>query len=150
MPSARVVALVRDPIRRAHAAWDQNRRSNQEDRGFEAAARAELPVARRCAALAGGVANLFARVAANGTAGAAHGLVEYVERCAIFVDGRPRNCWVDKTYLSPESLKPPYLAQSAVVRADSLIGAPLDTRSQRMEQKSLSKSPIVGCVLTST
>ena len=38
MPSARVVALVRDPIRRAHAAWDQNRRSNQEDRGFEAAA----------------------------------------------------------------------------------------------------------------
>ena len=98
VPSARVVALVRDPVARAYAAWDQNRRSNQEDRSFAAAAAAELPVATRCAALAVGVADVFARVAANATAPAAHGLVEYVERCATFLDGRPRNCWVDKTY----------------------------------------------------
>ena len=100
LPSAFVVAMVRDPVRRAHAAWDQNRRSNQEDRSFAAAARAELPVARRCADLAAGLPALFTKAAAgapeNATAG--HGLIEYVERCAIFVDGRPRNCWVDKTY----------------------------------------------------
>ena len=100
LPSAFVVAMVRDPVRRAHAAWDQNRRSNQEDRSFAAAAAAELPVARRCADLAAGLPALFTKAAAGGpeNATAGHGLIEYVERCAIFVDGRPRNCWVDKTY----------------------------------------------------
>lgn len=40
----------------------------------------------------------------NGTA-AAHGLVEYVERCAIFFGGRPRNCWVDRTYAARPACK---------------------------------------------
>ena len=99
--AAKVVALVRDPVKRAHAAWDQNRRSNQEGRSFVQAARAELPVARRCGALGEDMPRLFSSIAGGGTAANAtlsHGLVEFVERCALFFDGRPRNCWVDKTY----------------------------------------------------
>ena len=99
--AAKVVALVRDPVKRAHAAWDQNRRSNQEGRSFVQAARAELPVARRCGALGADMPRLFSSIAGGETAANAtlsHGLVEFVERCALFFDGRPRNCWVDKTY----------------------------------------------------
>ncbi|KAH8067399.1 hypothetical protein JL720_12441 [Aureococcus anophagefferens] len=101
VPAAKVVALVRDPVKRAHAAWDQNRRSNQEGRSFVQAARAELPVARRCGALGADMPRLFSSIAGGETAANAtlsHGLVEFVERCALFFDGRPRNCWVDKTY----------------------------------------------------
>ena len=101
VPAAKVVALVRDPVKRAHAAWDQNRRSNQEGRSFVQAARAELPVARRCGALGEDMPRLFSSIAGGETAANAtlsHGLVEFVERCALFFDGRPRNCWVDKTY----------------------------------------------------
>ena len=101
VPAAKVVALVRDPVKRAHAAWDQNRRSNQEGRSFVQAARAELPVERRCRALGEDMPRLFSSIAGGETAANAtlsHGLVEFVERCALFFDGRPRNCWVDKTY----------------------------------------------------
>ena len=52
------------------------------------------------------VAALFAdRGAGAANATRAHALVEYVERCAHFVDGRPRNCWVDRTYAQRPACK---------------------------------------------
>ena len=90
VPSAQIVALIRDPVARAHAAWDQNRRSNQEGRSFGDAVSSELPVARRCAQLAGDIASLFQHIGGgHRNATSAHGLIEYTERCALFFDGRP-------------------------------------------------------------
>ena len=45
-PAATVVALVRDPVARAHAAWDQNRRAGHEGAKF---------IARRSCGLGGQV-----------------------------------------------------------------------------------------------
>jgi len=95
VPHAHVVILHRDPVRRAHAAWDQNRRAGSEDRPFVVAVNDELPVFRRCAALAPLVTAL---VDGSGNSSGGHALVEYVERCAHFLDGQPRNCWVNKLY----------------------------------------------------
>ena len=38
-PHAKLLVLVRDPIARAFAAWDENRRAERERRSFERAAR---------------------------------------------------------------------------------------------------------------
>merc|ERR1712232_760630 len=47
----KLIALVRDPIHRAHAAWDQNRRLGMEPRSFKEAVIAEWPVAVQCSDL---------------------------------------------------------------------------------------------------
>lgn len=48
----KMIALLRDPIHRAHAAWDQNRRLGVEPRSFREAVLAERPIATQCAEIA--------------------------------------------------------------------------------------------------
>ena len=95
VPEAHIILLWRDPIKRAHAAWDQNRRAGSEDRSFNDAVSNELPVFRRCVELAPAVSRF---IEGRGNSSAGHSLVEYVERCAHFIDGQPKNCWVNKNY----------------------------------------------------
>ena len=95
IPQAHIILLWRDPVKRAHAAWDQNRRAGSEDRPFNDAVAQELPVFRRCVDLAPAVAQF---IEGKGNSSSGHSLVEYVERCAHFIDGQPKNCWVNKNY----------------------------------------------------
>lgn len=85
-PEARILVVTRQPIERAHAAWDQNRRSGAEGRSFDEAVEAELPTAQRCAG-----------IAANLPTNNSHILRNYSAHCLLFVD-RPRNCWANKQY----------------------------------------------------
>jgi hypothetical protein len=48
MPEARFIALVRAPVERAFAAWDEDRRAGYEIRSFAVAVVQELPIARGC------------------------------------------------------------------------------------------------------
>jgi len=95
IPQAYIIMLWRDPVKRAHAGWDQNRRAGSEDRPFNDAVAQELPVFQRCTVLAPVVSQF---IGGKGNSSAGHSLVEYVERCAHFIDGQPKNCWVNKNY----------------------------------------------------
>eukprot|EP00617_Octactis_speculum_P000618 CAMPEP_0185776744 /NCGR_PEP_ID=MMETSP1174-20130828/86848_1 /TAXON_ID=35687 /ORGANISM="Dictyocha speculum, Strain CCMP1381" /LENGTH=385 /DNA_ID=CAMNT_0028464829 /DNA_START=17 /DNA_END=1174 /DNA_ORIENTATION=- len=91
LPRAKIIILVRDPAKRAHAAWDHNRRSGQEMRSFEKAARDELPSATSCGVLSRQLAS----------PGAMDDLLlqaNYVEACGHYSDGSPNNCWVNTKY----------------------------------------------------
>lgn len=89
MPAAKLIVLVRDPARRAHAAWDQNRRAGSEGRTFKQAVEDEMPSAVRCRQLA---------VKLSQDPGNQGLTREYVESCALYVDGSPTNCWVNRKY----------------------------------------------------
>ena len=52
------------PLERAHAAWDEQRREHRDTRTFEQAMRAELPEARRCAAVVAQLAHESGRAVA--------------------------------------------------------------------------------------
>ncbi|KAJ1453720.1 P-loop containing nucleoside triphosphate hydrolase protein [Pelagophyceae sp. CCMP2097] len=107
LPRAKLVALVREPVERAHAAWDQNRRAGSEARSFVHAISDELPTALRCAVVSDALATHFASVELlqRPNATRAHALVEYVERCLSFLGGRPRNCWVNHEYAQRPACK---------------------------------------------
>lgn len=87
-PRAKILVLTREPITRAHAAWDQNRRAGAEDRTFQQAVVDELPMAQQCER----IASVLARN---------QSFLEYSTKCLLF-DGRPLNCWTSKAY----SVKP--------------------------------------------
>mmetsp|Transcript_46217 Transcript_46217/g.100454 ORF Transcript_46217/g.100454 Transcript_46217/m.100454 type:complete len:386 (-) Transcript_46217:58-1215(-) len=48
----KVLVMIRDPIDRAHSAWDQVRRAGFESRSFEDAIAQEMPSALKCSSLA--------------------------------------------------------------------------------------------------
>ena len=108
LPRLRVIVLTRDPVRRAHAAWDQSRRAGSEGRAFDEAVENELPTAQRCAALARALARGHGvnatrdgyRRAATPLLGAGANAAdeEYASRCGHFIEGRPQNCWVNRKY----------------------------------------------------
>ena len=52
LPAAKLIVLIRDPIKRAHAAWDQNRRAGSEMRTFKQAVKDEMSTAVRCQKMA--------------------------------------------------------------------------------------------------
>ena len=89
LPAAKLIVLTRDPIKRAHAAWDQNRRAGSETRPFKQAVKDEMSTAVRCQKLAKGLASGPATVAQQHA---------YVETCEMFIDGSPGNCWVNQRY----------------------------------------------------
>jgi hypothetical protein len=101
LPAAKLVVMVRDPVRRAHAAWDQNRRAGPEERAFGQAVRDEWPVALRCRQMAHELAGW---TPTNRSALARGALTRerltqaYAEECAHYVDGSPANCWVNTRY----------------------------------------------------
>ena len=101
LPAAKLVVMVRDPVRRAHAAWDQNRRAGPEERAFGQAVRDEWPVAWRCRQMAHELAGW---TPTNRSALARGALTRerltqaYAEECAHYVDGSPANCWVNTRY----------------------------------------------------
>lgn len=93
-PAARLIILVRDPKRRAHAAWDQTRRGGAEVRSFADAVEDELRDATRCRA----TALRLADDGAEATPEFKEAVKEYVERCMVYVDGSPSNCWMSRRY----------------------------------------------------
>jgi len=100
-PRAKIVALVRDPAKRAHAAWDHNRRAGSESRTFVEAVNHELPAAMMCR-------NLVLQLT-NTTWSPDYAyrslLRRYVERCVHYEDGSPNNCWVNHQYSEVPSCK---------------------------------------------
>ena len=101
LPASKIIVMIRDPIRRAHAAWDQNRRAGPEMRSFGEAVRDEWRVAVRCREV---IHNLVGWVPRN-TSVLASGLFTseeltrtYVEECVHYIDGLPGDCWINKKY----------------------------------------------------
>jgi len=68
LPRARIVVLARDPVERAHAAWDQQRRESRDRRPFFKAMREEITAWRDCDAKAAAVASASGRPEAGGDA----------------------------------------------------------------------------------
>eukprot|EP00622_Pseudochattonella_farcimen_P005085 FR740629.1.p1 GENE.FR740629.1~~FR740629.1.p1 ORF type:complete len:315 (+),score=14.58 FR740629.1:44-946(+) len=94
LPEAKIIVLTRDPVRRAHAAWDQNRRAGSEARSFKDAVRDEMSTATRCQKL-----GLLLTQGSHGRVTPTAGkLPQYVETCAMYIDGSPGNCWVNQKY----------------------------------------------------
>ena len=95
IPEAHIILLWRDPIKRAHAAWDQNRRAGSEDRSLMKLFPMNCPSSGDCVELAPAVSQF---IEGRGNSSSGRSLVKYVERCAHFIDGQPKNCWVNKNY----------------------------------------------------
>lgn len=91
LPAAKIIILVREPVDRAHAAWDQNRRAGSETRSFDQVVAAEMTTAMRCRQLALQMPTVTGNELLDLEG-------QYVEQCAMYIDGSPGNCWVNTKY----------------------------------------------------
>jgi len=97
-PHAKIIVLLRDPILRAHSAWNQNFRAGWETRTFVKAMRDELSIAQHCAS----IAELWWVRHFSAVRGSRNFELDsleklYSQQCAHFFGGRPRDCWTFTT-----------------------------------------------------
>jgi len=82
----RLLAVLRDPIERAHAAWDETRRAGWEARSFPEAIVDEFPMAQVCGRLAAEYFTVLDNATALDQIEA-----DYFRKCVLV---RDRRCWL--------------------------------------------------------